>query len=192
MKNYLKAVFLDRDGVLNQLVWNVVTKAYESPHRPEDLALCPGVDIALKQLRQAGYKLFVVSNQPSYAKGKASMESLIKIADKFEEEIALNGIYLDQSFYCFHHPNGVVPGYSTRCLCRKPEPLFLFQAQKNHGIDLSVSWMIGDRDSDIECGRRAGCRTILVKNPCSFSYQGKSRPDNTACNLPEAVNLILN
>ncbi|MCL4490595.1 MAG: HAD-IIIA family hydrolase [Nitrospirae bacterium] len=186
-----RAVFLDRDGVLNRLIWNPGTDAYESPHRPEDLVLCDNTINPLKSLKEAGYMLFIVSNQPSYAKGKTTLEFIEKIADDFEELLASEGVVIEKAFYCYHHPKGINPEYSFRCNCRKPESFFLLKAQRDYNLNLEKSWMIGDRDSDIECGQRAGCGTVLIKNPHSADHQGKSKPDYCADNLSEAVNYIL-
>jgi len=191
MSKIEKGIFLDRDGVLNQLVRNPLTDAYESPHRPEDLVLCDDIENPLKRLRDAGYKLFIISNQPSFAKGKAALESIMKTADRFLNELMQKGVSIDRAFYCYHHPEGIIPEYSYACSCRKPEPFFLFQAQSECKINLNESWVIGDRDVDIECGRRAGCKTVLIKNPLSVQYQGSSNPDYCAQSLSEAADYIL-
>ncbi len=185
-----QAVFLDRDGVLNQLVWNSKTNAYESPHHPADLVLRDDIIEPLKRLSESGYTLFIVSNQPSYAKGKTTLENIKTIAARFRSLLREQGVSIEQDFYCYHHPQGIVPEYSFPCSCRKPEPFFLLQAERDHRVDLRKSWMIGDRDGDIECGRRAGCRTILIKNDHSADHQGRSSPDFTAGTLAEAEHYI--
>lgn len=186
-----KAVFLDRDGVLSKLVWNKATRAYESPHRPEDLVFHAGILKPLKELKKAGFELFIVSNQPSYAKGKTTLSAIKRIAGKFSGELEKKGVRITESFYCHHHQDGIVPKYAKKCACRKPAPFFLFKAEKKYGLDLKGSWMIGDRDSDIKCGRAAGCRTILIANPRSAGHQGGERPDHTAKDLKGAVRRIL-
>jgi len=186
-----KAVFLDRDGVLNKLVLNPVTQAYESPHRPEDLVFCADIFKPLKKLKNAGFGLFIVSNQPSYAKGKTTLKAIKQIAEKFKNELEKKGARITEAFYCHHHPDGIVPKYAKKCSCRKPSPFFLLKAQKKYRLDLKGSWMIGDRDSDIKCGRRAGCRTILIKNQHSADYRGKEKPDHTAKDLKNAVQHII-
>lgn len=187
MSRSARGVFLDRDGVLNELVYNPLTMAYESPHHPEDLKLSPDIINPLRKLRERGFMLFIVSNQPSYAKSKTTLSSIKQIAQDFQSELEDKGITFDGAFYCYHHPDGDVPGYSLRCECRKPNPFFLIKAQNEFDLDLTESWMIGDRDSDIECGRLAGCKTILIKNPHSTVHQGKVSPDYVADNLQEAV-----
>ena len=183
-------MFLDRDGVVTEPVWNPATSAYESAHHVSDVALCTGSLEAMRQLQSAGFELFIVSNQPSYAKGKVSLEELQAIGHDVNRRLAEAGIRLRQAYYCYHHPNGVVADYTGACACRKPGTYFLRQASHEFGIDLRRSWMVGDRDTDVECGQRAGCRTILVAHPHSDQV-GSSRPDYAADNLLEAVPFIV-
>ena len=185
-----KAVFLDRDGVLSELVLNPATGEYEPPHSPDDLALFPDVIASLRNLQVAGFELFLISNQPDHAKGKITLERIQAVHDRFDQILKSEGILFRDYYYCYHHPNGIVPGYSISCECRKPKPYFLLKAARDYGIDLAASWMVGDRDTDIECGRAAGVRTVLIKNPCSSKYQGVSNPDFTTENLKEAVRVI--
>ncbi|MBP2134440.1 D-glycero-D-manno-heptose 1,7-bisphosphate phosphatase [Methanomicrobium sp. W14] len=186
-----KAVFLDRDGVINRLVFNPGTGEFEPPHDPADLSLFPGVIRSLHSLADAGFDLFIVSNQPDYAKGKTTLEQIKAVHKKLEEIFTENNIHFREFYYCYHHPDGVVPEYSYICECRKPKPYFLLKAAEDYGTDLSQSWMIGDRDSDIECGKNAGTRTILIKEPHSSDKRGKSNPDFYAENIEEAKNIIL-
>lgn len=185
------AVFLDRDGVINANVYNPATSAFESPHRPEDFQLHPDVLPAVRRLAAAGWPRFLVSNQPSYAKGKATLDAIRTIARQCDETFAAEGLPFTESFYCLHHPDGSVPGYSGPCNCRKPSPRFLLQAAERYGIDLSRSWMVGDRDSDVACGRAAGTRTILVASDYAGAPPARSVPDARAANLAAAVELIL-
>ena len=185
-----RAVFLDRDGVINRNVWNPVTQAYESPLRIEDIELCPGVIPALAQLREAQFLLFVVSNQPNYAKGKASLEALEMIHRVLMEKLVAGGIQLDGSYYCLHHPEGVIPSYSDVCICRKPSPYFLLRVCAQFGIALESSWMVGDRETDIACGKAAGSRTIHVKAESATAYND-TYADAVVENLAEAVDVIL-
>ena len=185
------AVFLDRDGVINRLVFNPATGSYESPHRPEAWELLPGVLEALQRLQGAGFALFLVSNQPSYAKGKATLEHLHAIHDRLLAQLAAEKISFTAFYYCYHHPEGSAAGYSGPCACRKPKPFFLLQARDEFQIDLGASWMVGDQDTDVECGSAAGVKTVLVHNPDSRAYRGKSRPLFAAEDLPGAVEIIL-
>ncbi|WP_048148983.1 D-glycero-alpha-D-manno-heptose-1,7-bisphosphate 7-phosphatase [Methanolacinia paynteri] len=186
-----KAVFLDRDGVINRLVLNHETGEYEPPHSPGELVLFPGVIPSLHSLSSAGFELFLISNQPDYAKGKTTLENLKAVHEKLDVIFIKSRIHFKDYFYCYHHPDGIVPEYSCVCECRKPKPYFLLKAAKDYDIDLSESWIVGDRDSDIECGEAAGTRTIQIEEKHSARYRGSVRPDFYAGDLTEAVNIIL-
>jgi D-glycero-D-manno-heptose 1,7-bisphosphate phosphatase len=147
-----RAIFLDRDGVINRNVRNPATGEDESPLTVEGFSLLPGVMPALRSLRTAGYQLFLVSNQPNHAKGKASLATLDAIHYKFLSHLMWERIEFEAFYYCLHHPQGVVAGYSGACVCRKPLPYFLFEAQRSFALDLRRSWMVGDRMTDVECG----------------------------------------
>ncbi|HPD76358.1 MAG TPA: HAD family hydrolase [Methanoregulaceae archaeon] len=186
------AVFLDRDGVIVELVMNPATGGYEPPCSPNDLVLVPEAIPSLSSLRNAGFDLFLVSNQPDYAKGKATLDQIHAVHAAFDRLLQNGGIRFRHYYYCYHHPQGIVPEYSGPCDCRKPRPGFLLAAARDYGIDLPRSWMIGDRDADVECGKAAGTRTILIRNPRSSRYRGSSEPDFQSANLKEAVREILN
>ena len=186
-----KAIFLDRDGVLNELVLNPVTGEYEPPHSPDDLIIFPDVIECLRILQTAGFELFLVSNQPDYAKGKTTLENIHAVHTRFDYILTSEGIHFQKYYYCFHHPNGIVPEYSVSCECRKPNPRFLLEAARDYSIDLENSWMIGDRDSDIECGKAAGLRTIMIEEPHSSGLRGSSCLDNIAANLKDALTIIV-
>lgn len=156
------AVFLDRDGVLNALVLNPATGQMESPLAPEDLRLLDGVLPALASLQTAGHPLILVSNQPNYALGKSTLDTLNAIHHRLTGKLARGGVALTRVCYCLHHPKGVVDGYSGLCLCRKPSPWFLLRARDDFGFSLAESWMIGDRPTDIQCARAAGARSIRI------------------------------
>lgn len=185
------AVFLDRDGVLNELVLNPATGEYEPPHRIEDMKLFPYVFECLGKIQKAGYDLFLVSNQPDYAKGKTTLEALEKVHTKFDQLLTSRGIHFREYYYCYHHPQGVIPEYSYECMCRKPKPFFLFKAEEDHNVELGNSWMIGDRDTDIECGKAGGTKTILIEEPLSVNKRGNSMPDYKVKDLREAVEVII-
>ena len=186
-----RAVFLDRDGVINKLVFNPKTGEYESPHRLEDLELMYNVLEPIKRLENNGYYLFVISNQPSYAKGKTTLGSIKNIQEKLEEQLEQYGITFKEYYYCYHHPNGIVPGFSGECECRKPKHFFIDKAKNDYDLNLSQSWMIGDQDVDIECGNNAGVKTIMILNEYSSKKRGSSFPNYSVNNLSESVNIIL-
>lgn len=186
-----KAVFLDRDGVINPLVFNPITREYESPKKLEDFHIFPGTADALQSLRREGYLIFLVSNQPDAAKGKARIEDLLQIEQSFSDFCLENGGLIDEFYYCHHHPEGIVPKYTKKCKCRKPQTGFLELARDRYNISLSDSYFIGDRGTDILCGARAGCRTVRITHPQMQADQDVQQiPDWTCSNLLEAAKWI--
>jgi D-glycero-D-manno-heptose 1,7-bisphosphate phosphatase len=161
--NVARAVFLDRDGVLNRNVFNPRTGEYESPGRPEEFELFPNIMPALRGLQRSGFLLFLTSNQPNYAKGKSTLEELRAVHSHLVVALEAAGVSFADYYYCFHHPQGQVVGYSGPCECRKPSPYFLLKARDEFGISLADSWMVGDRPTDIKCGIAAGVKTIRVE-----------------------------
>ena len=184
------AVFLDRDGVINDPILNPETKEHEAPFDEKDFKLIPGVIEALKELQNLNYKLFLVSNQPDYAKGKTTLENLLSVHKKMHSIFTENNIKFCEYYYCYHHPNGIVPEYTFKCECRKPGNLFLMKAKSKYGLDMSNSWMIGDRDVDVFCGQSAGTKTIRVRQKHSDGKSGQSKADFTVNNLLEAIQII--
>src|SRR5271165_714021 len=185
-----RAVFLDRDGVINRNVLNPATGEYESPLTADDFEFVPGAFDAMRALQAAGFLLFLVSNQPNYAKGKSSLETLGAIHEKLLTGLVSEGIEFAGYYYCLHHPHGTVAGYSGACECRKPSPHFLLRAQEEFDVNLDLSWMIGDRRTDIECGKAAGTKTILIRASETATEIGV-QPDGTAPHLSAAARLIL-
>ena len=188
----MRAVFLDRDGVINELVPDPVDGRPESPIRADDVELAPRAVDGLRVLRSAGLLLIVVSNQPAAAKGKATLEDLEAVHDRVRALLARAGVELDGWRYCHHHPDGIVPELTGDCPCRKPRPGMLLDAARERSIDLPKSWMVGDSDADIDAGRAAGCRTVLVGHRASgHRRSGSVRPDHHAHNLFAAATLVL-
>lgn len=184
---YKRAVFLDRDGVINRNVWNPVSEAYEAPLTADQFELCDGALPAMQRLCSSGYELFLVSNQPNYAKGKTNLEALGSIHAKLTDALSDAGIQFAAFYYCLHHPDGIVATHSGTCACRKPSPYFLLKAREDFGIDLTQSWMIGDRVSDLECGKAAGTRTIFIcEEACN-----QTDANGQVRDLPDAVSHIL-
>lgn len=175
------AVFLDRDGVINRNVFNPATGSHEAPLTAADFVLVPGATQALHQLQAAGFLLFIVSNQPNYAKGKSTLKDLAAIDTRMRRELTSSGITLSAIYYCLHHPNGIIPEYTGPCACRKPSPYFLLCAIRQFHLAPGRSWMIGDRETDILCGHAAGVRTILV------SAEPASLYSNTNFAIPTEV-----
>jgi D-glycero-D-manno-heptose 1,7-bisphosphate phosphatase len=191
MKGLSRAVFLDRDGVVNDLALNNSTGAWESPHRPSETVLLPTAARSIAELRRAGWSVLVVSNQPSAAKKKCTLDDLALVHSRIVALLAEAGAEACGYYYCHHHPEGADPALRASCACRKPSPGLLLRASAERGIDLSRSWMIGDRDSDIECGRRAGCRTILARHPKTPSDPERCKPHYLVQDLCAAAEIIL-
>jgi D-glycero-D-manno-heptose 1,7-bisphosphate phosphatase len=191
----VKAVFLDRDGVINELVYHQEQGIIDSPFTVSQLRLLPGVSKAIKRFHEEGYKVVVVSNQPGVAKGHFSQGTFEKIRRKLEAELAREGTFLDAEYYCFHHPQAKVGHLKTDCECRKPKPGLILRAAKDMNIDLSQSWTIGDGLIDIKAGKSAGTRNLLVgKIKCELCHrmdEEDAHPDAIVIDLSEAVQHIL-
>ena len=186
-----RAVFLDRDGVINELVYYEEQGIIDSPFTVEQLKLFPWAGEAINNLHRAGYIIVIVSNQPGIAKGRFSSDTFQGIRERARGELAKQGAFVDAEYYCFHHPDAVVEGLRANCECRKPKPGLLFQAARDLDIDLSQSWMIGDGLTDVKAGRSAGCKTILLGKMkcdlCRLMEEEDAMPDAIAANLLEAV-----
>lgn len=167
-----KAVFLDRDGVLN------LDKGYV--FRTEDLEILPDVVTTLTELKKRGFLLIVVTNQSGVARGYYDLSSVHTFHKYLAAEIvAAGGPVIDGFYICPHHPDGIISPFNTDCECRKPKPGMLLRAAAEHNIDLNSSWMIGDKDSDAECAEGAGVKSILVH---SKNYR---RSNSTAVQIKE-------
>lgn len=161
LKRKQKAVFLDRDGTINQYVGFV--------RDAEELELLPGTAAAIRSINQLGYLAIIVTNQPVIARGEVTVSQLQEIHNKLETLLGQEGAYVDAIYYCPHHPDkgfeGEIEELKINCSCRKPKPGMLYQAAEDFNIELSESWMIGDRIQDISAGRSAGCRTVYLGSP---------------------------
>jgi D-glycero-D-manno-heptose 1,7-bisphosphate phosphatase len=187
-----RAAFIDRDGTIDELVRDPVSGEPESPLRAHDVALIPGAAGALRDLSEAGWLLIGVSNQPGAAKAKVTLEELAEVQARVLHLLAAEGVRFDDFRLCMHHPAGVVPELTGDCQCRKPASGMLLEAAGPLGVDLEASWMIGDTDSDIEAGKAAGCRTVLIEHPPSaHKRRGGAVPDATAPDLAAAIRLLL-
>ncbi|MEZ5102044.1 MAG: HAD family hydrolase [Thermoleophilia bacterium] len=179
------AVFLDKDGTL---VENVPYSA-----DPDDLALTPRAGEGLRLLAAAGYALVVVTNQSGVARGRFPESALPPLATALRSLVAHEGATLLDVCWCPHHPDGVVPGYALACSCRKPAPGLLRRAAAVHGLDLDASWLVGDILDDVEAGRRAGCRTILLDRGGETEWRlaPQRLPHFVARDLREAAEIVL-
>lgn len=179
----MKAVFLDKDGTLIENVpYNV---------RPELIRLLPGVAEGLRALHAAGFRLIVVSNQSGVARGYFPETALIGVRDRLCELLAPADVPLTGFHYCPHHAGGSVAEFAFDCTCRKPQPGLIRLAASEHRIDLASSWMVGDILDDVEAGRRAGCRTVLIASAAPAETSPWRLPDHTAPDLEAAARFIL-
>lgn len=192
-----KAIFLDRDGVICEMVYNPEFGTIDSPLNPEEFKLLPGVAEALKLFKKMGFLTVVVSNQPVVAKGKTSLPLLEKIDKKMKRELAEKKAQLDAVYYCLHHPDPrqvKVKKYLKNCNCRKPKPGLILKAAKDLNISLPKSYMIGDGLTDIQAGKRAGCKTVFIGSLKSYYCEAmqklKLKPNFAAKNLLEAAEII--
>lgn len=188
-RNLRSCIFLDRDGTINEEV-NYL-------RNPDQLILIPGAGAAIRKLNQSGLLTVCITNQPIIARGDASFEMVDKIHSKLDYLIGLEGAYLDRIYYCPHHPDsgyaGEVPELKIRCECRKPGTELIDLAVRELSVNRNNSWFVGDRTADIEAGRRAGLRTMLVRtgyagSDCKYS----SKPDYVSTDLNAAAEWILN
>jgi D-glycero-D-manno-heptose 1,7-bisphosphate phosphatase len=170
-----RAVFLDRDGVLNRA--NVVDGKPQPPASVDDLELLPGVEEGCRQLHEAGLLLIVVTNQPDVARGTQTMATVEALNRELSSRLPLDEIRV-----CPHDD-------ADRCDCRKPAPGLLLDAARDHEIDLENSVMVGDRWRDVEAGRRAGCKSVFIDS--GYSERPPEAPDLTVRGLGEAVQWIL-
>ncbi len=178
------AVFLDKDGtVIEDVPYNI---------DPSKMRFAPGAEQGLRALRDAGYRLVIVSNQSGVARGYFSEPALAVVEHNLREMMAGIGIPLDGFYYCPHHPDASLLEYRTECGCRKPKPGLLLRAAQELDIDLSGSWLIGDILDDIEAGRAAGCGTVLIGNGNETEWRVSAArwPDHIATDLAQAARYI--
>lgn len=180
----IPAVFLDKDGTLvEDEPLNVDTSR---------LRFYPDVFAALRLLQRAGFALVIVTNQGGVAHGRFSETDVREMRSYLERRLQEAGISLRGFYYCPHAPDGIIESYAINCLCRKPQPGLLMQACGELRIDMSQSWMVGDILHDVEAGRWAGCRTILLNNghETEWLLTEIRWPDYIAETLLEAAQLI--
>ncbi len=184
-----KCIFLDRDGTINRYQGYVTRLA--------EMELLPGVAKAIRSINHSPYLAICVTNQPVVARGEATETELQMIHRKMEDLLGEEGAYLDDLYYCPHHPDKGFPGerieYKIECTCRKPKIGMLLKAQEHYHIDFKESWMIGDTYRDVETGYNAGCKTILLTSgaPHKGTPDDHIQPDFVFPTLEEAVSFVL-
>lgn len=178
------AVFIDKDGTLVE----------NAPYNvdPMRMRLLPGAAEGMQALHRAGYRVIVVSNQSGVARGFFAEQALAPVVVRLRELLRASGARLAGFYYCPHHPEGNIPRYATSCDCRKPAPGLILRAAREQRIELRHSWMIGDILDDIEAGRRAGCRTVLIDNggETEWLWSPLRTPHHWAHDLAQAAQII--
>lgn len=183
-KGKQKAVFLDKDGTLiPDIPYNV---------DPSLISISKENIEALKQFKQMGFRLVLITNQSGVAKGFFAEEKLQGVWQRLNEILLPHDVALDAFYYCPHHTGGTIAKYSVDCDCRKPLPGLILRAAKERRIDTSASWMIGDILNDVEAGRRAGCSSVLIDNggETEWLWSEWRIPDHRCGSLPEAAQII--
>lgn len=187
LKNKQKAIFLDRDGTINQYVGFLCSV--------NQLELIPGVAEAIKKINASGYLAIVITNQPVIARGAVTYEQLEQIHNKMETLLGLKGAYIDGLYFCPHHPHkgyeGEIAELKIDCDCRKPKPGMLLKAASDLHIDLSESWMIGDDENDVKAGIAAGCHTALISSMTKLDTSTMVQPDLVTESVAEFVDMII-
>lgn len=184
------AVFIDRDGTISEEVGYI--------NHPSRFRLFPYAASAIGHLNEQGWLAILVTNQAGVARGYFSEEMIKTVHSAMSAELASSGAKLDAIYYCAHHPSVGEPPYRFDCDCRKPKPGLISRAAADFGIDLSRSWMVGDRYSDIELARNAGLKSAFVLSGYGrgeWEHQRMNwsqQPDLIAENLLEAVHNIVN
>lgn len=180
-----RAVFLDRDGTIN------VERDYL--FRVEDFAFIPGVPEAIRALKDAGFLVIVVTNQSGVARGYFGTAEVEQLHAHIQSELAAFGTAIDAFYYCPHHPQDGVGPFRIDCDCRKGRPGMLLQAASDFAIDLAHSYMVGDKDADLEAGRAAGCTPMLVLTGYGAATQRQAGfvPARIFADLPAAAAAIL-
>jgi len=154
-----RALFLDRDGVINRMV--LYEDGWDSPQNTQDVALVDDIEKVISWANKKGIGVIEVSNQPGVAKGKMDQKTADAIGKRVHRLLRDSGAFIDKVYICPHHPEAVVPELKAVCDCRKPKPGLLIKAAEELQIDLGKSVFLGDKASDVEAGRKAGCKTII-------------------------------
>lgn len=184
-----RAVFLDRDGTINEEVGYLRNLA--------DLRLIPGAGAAIKRLNDSGMKVVLVTNQSGIARGYFSESLLQEIHDRLEQMLRDEGARLDAVYYCPHHPSAGNTHFTRDCDCRKPGTGLIDKAARDLNIDVKHSYVVGDKWSDVELGQRAGAHSVLVRTGYGSVDEGNVRPahlvdpDFIAHTISEAADWII-
>lgn len=194
-----KACFYDRDGVINEMAFDVESGLVHIPWQANQVTLSFGVSELLKTTTKFGFLNVIISNQPDIGLKRIAERIFKEVEENIFQKIERENAIIDKTYYCFHHPYAKLEQYKKDCECRKPKTGLFFQAAKEMDIDLSQSWMIGDGTTDIIAGHNAGCKTILITNNVQTGHLKaieeklkNIKPDFIAKNLKEAISIFSN
>jgi D-glycero-D-manno-heptose 1,7-bisphosphate phosphatase len=181
------AMFLDRDGVINQEVHHLGDPAL--------LELIPGAAVAIAKLNALSIPAIVITNQSGVARGYYTETDVNLVHRSIQQLLASAGAHIDRFYYCPHHPTAGIGTYRTECTCRKPQPGMLLQAAQDYNLDLTNCYLVGDKDSDIMAGWAVGCKTMLVKTGHGMTHlqnwQLDRQPDWIGDDLLQVINLAI-
>lgn len=187
-------LFLDRDGVINQMVAYPGDEPFDSPQKPEDVVLVDGIIDIIKWANDKNIPVVEITNQPGVAKGKMDQSKADAIESRVHQLLSEKNVFITKTYICPHHPRGIVPELTQECLCRKPKPGLLLQAASELNIDLSKSIFLGDGASDVEAGLTAKCQTIIYIHNLNLPKkveEAKNAPANFKTNSLSLVIPIL-
>lgn len=195
MRDKSPAVFLDRDGVINEIIFHQEMGIIETPFTVAQFRLKKGAGKAIRQLNRAGFKVVVASNQPGLAMKHFSRQTLKEITHKMIRLLKREGARLDGIYYCVHHPSKGRGALKKNCACRKPKAGLLRAAAKEMRLDLKRSYMVGDSIFDVMAGKNAGARTLLLSHLkcdlCHLMAKRRIKPDYLVKDLRAGVSRIL-
>ena len=189
-----RAVLLDRDGIINELMYFPDQGTVDSPFLPDQMKLTPFAINSINRFHQLNFKVFVISNQPGMARAHFDQATFDAISCRMRELLKQGDAYVDGEYYCFHHPQGSREKYRIVCDCRKPKPGMILRAASDHGFSIPDTFFIGDGIVDIKAGRAAGCKTILIASANGFLLrllaEQNAEPDFLVRTLDEAVKVV--
>ena len=193
-----KACFFDRDGIVNEMIFDNENGVVVTPLNQNQVVLVLGITELLQTTKKLGFLNILISNQTNVGLGRIDLKTHELIQQTIKEKLQQENAFFDKEYFCFHHPYAKVEEYRKECDCRKPKIGMLLQAKQDFDIDLKKSWMIGDGVFDVIAGHDAGCKTILVANVNETGYLkiieeklGNIQPDFMVKSVREIEKIIL-
>ncbi|MGA2873984.1 MAG: HAD-IIIA family hydrolase [Nitrososphaerales archaeon] len=188
-----RAVLVDRDGVLNELVYYKDGRV-GSPITAKQLVVYHRAAESVEKIQKMGYKAIVISNQPGVGKKQFSYAELQRMNNKIKRALAKKGVSFDGEYYCLHHPRALIKKYRLDCDCKKPKPGLIIKAAEEHDLDLKKSYFVGDSLTDVQAGKAAGCKTVLIGQMTDMLNRMMKKhhavPDFMIANLSEMDSIL--